>query len=88
MVNAADLKSAIAKAICGFESRPRHLALRRVPSKLYGKMGELWKSYGRRIDPSWAGYRNGSWSVENIPTTSLCRPDLHENLLARRRAGL
>ena len=37
-----------------------------VPSKLYGKMGELWKPDGRLIDPSWAGYHNGTAPIPTV----------------------
>ncbi|HEY0709120.1 MAG TPA: hypothetical protein VGG33_20085, partial [Polyangia bacterium] len=30
----------------------------------------------------------GNWSVENIPASAICQPDLHEFMLARRKAGL
>jgi hypothetical protein len=34
---------------------------------------------------SGTGTAHSSWSVENIPPSSLCQPDLHEAMLARRR---
>ena len=37
-----------------------------VPSKLYGKNGELWKPDGRLIDAGWAGYRNGMAPIPNV----------------------
>ncbi|HEY0705384.1 MAG TPA: hypothetical protein VGG33_01215, partial [Polyangia bacterium] len=36
-----------------------------TPSKLFGRHGELWKSDGRLIDPSYAGYHTG---LDPIPT--------------------
>jgi hypothetical protein len=37
-----------------------------VPSKLYGKNGELWKPDGRLIDGGWAGYRNGMVPIPTV----------------------
>jgi hypothetical protein len=38
-----------------------------VPSKLYGRTGELWKTDGRIVDPSYAGYHTGIDPIPDAP---------------------